>query len=122
MATPKMQFSLKGFSQDMGFRVFAFEGIAADRSRLAFSVRTDLALTRRYGIRLQELPLLCHGLLESCEDLDGQREFTYAEADMCQYANREAARAEAAKQRKAPRRPVAEQPAPAWQQPTRWPE
>ena len=59
-----MQFVLTGFTPDTGFRVFNFEGIAEDRSRIGFTVRTDLALTRKYGIQMQDLPLLCRGLLE----------------------------------------------------------
>jgi len=51
-----MQFVLKGFSEDMGFRIFAFDGIAADRTHVKYTVKDDLALTRNYGIRLQELP------------------------------------------------------------------
>jgi len=60
----KMQFVLVGFTQDAGFRVFAFEGIGEDRTRTTFTVRADLALIRGYEIRVQELPLLCRGLLE----------------------------------------------------------
>jgi hypothetical protein len=60
----KMQFVLVGFTQDAGFRVFAFEGIGEDRMRTKFTVRADLALIRGYEIRVQELPLLCRGLLE----------------------------------------------------------
>ena len=63
----KMQFTLTGFSQVKEFRVFTFEGVAADRSRSAFTVRTDLALARQYAIRIQELPLLCRAVLERHE-------------------------------------------------------
>jgi hypothetical protein len=59
-----MQFVLVGFTQDAGFRVFAFEGIGEDRTRTKFTVRADLGLIRGYEIRVQELPLLCRGLLE----------------------------------------------------------
>ena len=59
-----MQFVMTGFTQDIGFRVFAFEGIAGDGTRTPFTVRLDLALSRKYGIRIQELPLLCLGHLE----------------------------------------------------------
>lgn len=51
-----MQFILTGFTPDTGFRVFAFQGIGTDRTRTDFTVRTDLSLIRRYGIRMQELP------------------------------------------------------------------
>src|SRR5580658_91337 len=63
-----MQFILTGFTQDREFRVFAFEGIAADRVRTPFTVKADLALSRTYGIRLQELPLMCRGILEQREE------------------------------------------------------
>ncbi len=32
--------------------------------RIRFTVRADLSLSRKYGIRLQELPLMCLGILE----------------------------------------------------------
>lgn len=54
-----MQYILTGFTQEMGFRVFAFERIGDDRLRTKFTVKADLALIRRYGIRLQDLPLMC---------------------------------------------------------------
>ena len=60
-----MQFVLAGFTPDTGFRIFNFEGIGEDRSRIEFTVRTDLALTRKYGIQMQDLPLLCRGLLDT---------------------------------------------------------
>jgi hypothetical protein len=85
MGDPKMQFVLKGFSEVMGFRIFAFEGVSADWTRTAFTVKTDLALSRRYGIRLQELPLLCRAVLEDRPD-DGQRTFTFGEDEMCRRA------------------------------------
>jgi hypothetical protein len=106
---PATQFILKGFSEVTGFRIFAFEGISADRTRAPFTVRTDLALTRRYGIRLQELPLLCRAVLERLHEGGENRAFTYTEADMCLYASCAAARDEAAKRRRPPRRPVTDQ-------------
>lgn len=116
MENPKIQFTLKGFSEVAGYRVFAFDGVAADRTRTAFTVKADLAMTRRYRIRLQELPLLCRAVLErGCEDLD-QRSFVYSEQDMSVYADRAAAREEASK-RKAPRRPASENLGAAWRAP-----
>jgi hypothetical protein len=115
---PKVQFILKGFSEVTGSRVFAFEGVAADRSRLDFTVKTDLALARRYGIRLQELPLLCKAVLERKHEGDVEtRTFTYTEADMGQYADSAAARVEAAKNRKPARRPAAANLGTAWRVP-----
>ena len=119
MENPKIQFILKGFSQVMGFRIFAFEGIAADRTRTAFTVETDLALTRRYGIRLQELPLLCRAVLERPHEGDEKRAFEYTEQDMRLYADCAAARQEAAKQRRPPRRPATGHVGAAWRVPPR---
>ena len=101
-----MQFSLLGFSQDTGFRVFAFEGTAADKTRTAFTVRADLALSRKHGIRVQELPLLCRGLLERAggEQLSAA---TFTEEEMRLYThNCTEARDAAMRRRKSLRRPL----------------
>jgi hypothetical protein len=91
-----MQFTLTGFTQDDGCRVFAYEGIGEDRARVKFTVRADLALSRKYGIRLQELPLMCLGILErnsesagpdTLEAIPAQRAVTFTEAAMIQYAD-----------------------------------
>jgi hypothetical protein len=83
-----MRFILTGFTQDTGFRVFTFEGVGPDQTRTGFSVGTDLALSRRYGIRMQELPLLCREFLERCSEGEQARTFTFTEAEMLVYANR----------------------------------
>ena len=119
MENPNMQFILKGFSQVREFRVFAFEGIASDRTRTPFTVRTDLALTRRYGIRMQELPLLCRAVLERCHEGEEKRAFAYTEEDMRLYADCAAAKERAAKHRKPPRRPPTENVGAAWRAPSR---
>ena len=111
---PKTQFILRGFSHVVGLRVFAFDGIAADRTRALFTVSADLALSRKYGIRLQELPLLCRAVLERCHESGERRAFAYTEEEMGLYANGVAAREEAAKQRKAPRRPATDHVGAAW--------
>ena len=77
-----MQYILTEFTHDIGFRVFAFEGIGKDRVRIKFTVRADLSLISRYGIRVQELPLLCLRILERRGEDEEQRNFTYTEADM----------------------------------------
>src|ERR1700728_4994471 len=104
-----MQFILTGFTQDKEFRVFAFEGIAAERVRTPFTVRADLALSRTYGIRLQELPLMCRAILERREEGEAQNALTFTEDAMRLHAsNCVAARALAAQKKKAPRRPSSE--------------
>ncbi len=110
-----MQFILTGFTQDREFRVFAFEGIAADRVRTLFTVRADLALSRTYGIRLQELPLMCRGILERREESEEQNSLTFTEDAMRLHAsNTLAARALATQKKKAPRRPANENNGAAW--------
>jgi len=115
-AYKKMMFTLTGFTQDAGCRVFAYEGVGEDRVRIRFTVRADLSLSRKYGIRLQELPLMCLGILErsSVSDEAGggepsltQRAMTFTEQAMSQYADDcVAARDAAALKRTSQRRQV----------------
>lgn len=101
-----VQFTLAGFTQDIGFRVFAFRRAGADRPRTEYTVRADLSLSRRYGIPMQELPLLCRRHLEQHAEPDGSRILTFSEADMSTYAAKCAmARAAAAERKKPSRRP-----------------
>ena len=111
-----MHFVLNGFSEERGFRVFEFHGIAADhvRARKPFTVRADVALARRYGIRLQELPLLCRSVLERGHE---GRDLTYTEADMRLHAEHVVVQEEAAKHSKPPRRPVSTRVGSAWRNP-----
>lgn len=112
-----MQYILTGFTHEMGFRVFAFEGIGEDRVRTEYTVRTDLALTHRYGIRVQELPLLCRGILERRNEGEAQQTFTYTETDMRLNAELSASRAADAQKRKTPRKPPSENVGAAWRAP-----
>ena len=106
-----MQFILTGFTPDKGFRVFAFEGIDADRNRTDYTVRTDLALILRYGIRLQELPVLCRELLERRGEGERVHALTYTEEEMSLHVNRCAAdRIEAGRKKLARRPPAAKSP------------
>ena len=100
-----MRFILTGFIQDMGFRVFAFEGIAVDRIRTSFTVRADLALIRRYGIPMQDLPLVCRGLLERREDASETHALTFTEDEMCAYA-KDCATARESKKKRLSRKPA----------------
>lgn len=111
MQNPKMEFHLKGFHEVTGFRVFVFEGVGPDWTRTLFTVGADLALTRRYGIRLQELPLLCLRVLQQGHDEGQTRAFAYTEAEMRLHADYAAEREEAAKNRKQRRRPHPDQAA-----------
>jgi hypothetical protein len=114
-----MHFVLVGFTQEMGFRAFAFEGIAANNVRTAFVVKVDLALIARYGIRMQELPLMCRGLLEGLEEGE-ERTLTFTEERMRVHATDSAAAREAAAQKKKPpRKPAGENLGSAWRGPQR---
>ena len=63
-----MQFTLKGFTQEMGSRVYAFERVQQGRIRTTYTVKADLSLIRNSDIRMQELPLLCCKFLERYAD------------------------------------------------------
>jgi hypothetical protein len=102
-----MQNTLVGFTHDEGFRVFSFDRRGEDSIPTRCDVRADLALTRTYGIRVQELPLLCRGLLDRSVETTGVQSLTFAESDMRACADeRDAARAVAAKKRKPRRTPA----------------
>jgi hypothetical protein len=101
-----MNFILTGFRQDAEYRVFDFEGIADDRSRSAFAVRADLGLIRQFGIRVQELPLLCRALLDQMGDVPGRHAITFTAEKMRQHAQNCAQAmvdAQARRSRRAPR-------------------
>jgi hypothetical protein len=105
-----VQFSLIGFRQDTGFRVFTFESTAADHTRTAYTVRADLALTRKHGIRVQELPLLCRGLLERAGEGEQKYTATFTEEEMRLHSHTcTEARDAAIRRRKSLRRPLAAQ-------------
>jgi len=112
------RFILTGFTQDMGFRVFAFAHIGADGIRTEYTIRADLGLIRRYDIRMQELPLLCRGVLERRESAGMTRSFTFTEEEMRVFEkDRTAARQAAAQKRRPPRRPASENLGAAWRGP-----
>jgi hypothetical protein len=117
-----MQFLLTGFSDDVGFRVFAFQGVATDKTRSPFSVRADITLIRKYGIRVQELPLLCRGILELRNEGEPVRAVVFTEEDMRLHAVHAAEEKEAAARKKPRRQPAtpqegAVQPGSGWRGP-----
>ena len=97
----KAQFFLTGFTQAAGIRIYAFQG-RADASRMDCTVEVDLALIPGYGIRIQDLPLLCRELLQQKPDELSAVVFT--EQRMRSHAERlVAARQEAEHRKKQPR-------------------
>jgi hypothetical protein len=109
-----LQFVLEGLTHDAESRIFAFTGIAHDRTRTEFTVRVDLSHIRKYGIRIQELPLLCRELLQNRVDLDA-RALVFTEGEMRFYEDQcVALRLVAAEKRKAPKRQPVQNAASGW--------
>jgi len=102
-----VQFILTGFTHDMGCRVFAFDRLGEDRTRTKCTVKADLALIRRYGIQIQELPLLCRTLLDRDDELGDMPALTFTEEKMRACANERAAAHELAASKRKSRKPPA---------------
>ena len=101
-----MRFTLLGFDQDAGVRIYAYQGIM-EGVRTTFTVGVDLSLMQRFGIQIQELPLLCRGLLERQLETEGPHALTLTGTEMRVYAeNCAIARESAARGRKRPRTPA----------------
>lgn len=77
-----LQFAFVGFTQSTGRRVFEFECVAPSRVRTQYSVSADLALARKYGIKMQELPLICRAVLEQRSAEADLQVFNLTELDM----------------------------------------
>lgn len=109
-----MQFILTGFTHDAGVRNYAFTGIA-DATRTDFTVGVELALISGYGIRIQELPLLCRGILERQGEGVEQRLFTLSGEDMRIYSeNCATAKAAALKKKGARQQPPTSNAGTSW--------
>ena len=99
----KRQFLLTGFTQAAGIRIYAFEG-RVDAKRIDYTVEVDLALIPGYGIRIQDLPLLCHELLQQRIQPDEISAVVFTEQRMRSHADKLAtAREEAEHKKKQPR-------------------
>ena len=99
----KAQFFLTGFAQAAGIRTYAFQG-RIDASRIDCTVEVDLALIPGYGIRIQELPLLCRELLQQQTQPDEISAVVFTEQRMRSHAEKlAAARREAEDKKKQPK-------------------
>ncbi len=107
---PKHRFILKGFlQQGGGGRKFLFDSIDGETNeRTEVTVYADLTLLQVYGIRMQELPLLCLEFLERQDLQVDARTLVFTEQEMIQLSSvRKAARATADEKRKTwKKRPV----------------
>ena len=102
----KRQFLLAGFTQAAGIRIYAFEGKVEAR-RIDYTVEVDLALIPRYGIRIQDLPLLCRELLQQRTQPDEMSAVVFSEQRMRSHAERLAIAREEAGHKKKQRRHLA---------------
>ena len=99
----KRQFFLTGFSQAAGIRTYAFQG-RIDATRTDYTVEVDLALIPGFGIRIQDLPLLCRELLQQQTQPDEIRAVVFTEQRMRSHAEKLAVtRAEAELKKKQPK-------------------
>ncbi len=80
-----MNFTFTGFTQEAGFRLFAFEVITVEKTKTRYRVKVDTSLLGKYGIKVQELPLLCRRLLDKHENEKDISTSTliFTEAEMC---------------------------------------
>jgi hypothetical protein len=81
-----VQFVLVRFTQSGNIRHFIFEGVTAERARIAYTVDADLLRLREYKISVQELPLMCRRLLEAAPEADPARAFSLTDQHMRQHA------------------------------------
>ena len=95
----KPQFLLTGFTQSAGIRIYAFES-RVDARRMDYTVEVNLALIPGYGIRIQDLPLLCRELLQERAQLDEKCTVVFTEQRMRSHAEKLAVAREEAEQRK----------------------
>jgi hypothetical protein len=95
----KPQFLLTGYSQAAGIRIYAFEG-KVDARRIGYTVEVNLGLIPGYGIRIQELPLLCRELLQQWALPDEASAVVFTEERMRSHADKIAVAREEAQQKK----------------------
>ena len=101
-----MEFTMTGFNEESGVRRYKFKGTFVDRTSREFTVETDVALARKFGIGLQELPLLCRRLLEKDVERLNVSTIIFSEELMREHSDQCAAADRAAQEkRKAHRRP-----------------
>jgi hypothetical protein len=112
-------FTLIGFSQQGSVRHFAFQCRNNDRSHSDFRVAADTNLIRRYGISLQELPLLCRRVLEETLPVTPGCAVIFGEDRMQQHAyQREATERIAQEKKRPPRKPNSDNLGQAWRGPS----
>ena len=99
-----MEYVLTGIEHSGNIRLYAFTEVEHDVRRSGLSVAVDIDVVRKYGIPIQELPLLCRLFLEDQRGTGSESSLTYDEAEMVKYATRRADAARVAEERKAHRK------------------
>ena len=89
-------FMLTGFHQEHGIRHYVFQCSNNNGTSSEFTVEADVRMLRKYGIGLQELPLLCRHLLEKQNPGSPVRAVKFGEDLMKEQADRRAALKQAA--------------------------
>ena len=112
-------FTLIGFSQQGSVRHFAFQCRNDDWSHSDFTVDADTNLIRRYGISLQELPLLCRRLLEETSPVTPGCVLIFGEDKMQRHADqRQTSERIAQEKKRPPRKPNSDNLGQAWRGPS----
>lgn len=115
----KLEFLLTGFTQIDGIRIYAYER-RVDTGRSNYTVEVDLALIPGYGIRIQDLPLLCRELLQQRVQPDEISAFVFTEQQMRSHAEKVAiAREDAEHRKKQPKHVVSANTGAGWRKPFR---
>jgi hypothetical protein len=91
-----LQFFFTGFNQTLNIRHFAFRGVPAEPDSVPFVVSADVSLLRKYGISLQDAPLICLRMLEALEESARASSIVLTEDFMSTYARARVADREAA--------------------------
>lgn len=94
------RYLLVSFEQRTNIRQYSFSGRNEEGEKHEFFVDVDLNLTRRHGVPMQEIPLLCCRLLEEKAVAQQDRELTLTEAHMEVFAERAAELKRQAEQRR----------------------
>jgi hypothetical protein len=98
-----MSFALRGVVHEGNVRRFTFESTHERAPRLKIVVDVDLSLARKHKIPLQELPLLCLGMLEALTPTAAGT-VPFAEKDMIAFSARRAEEKSAADRKRLARR------------------
>ena len=83
----KLQFLLTGFTQSAGIRIYSFDGRVEAR-KVGYTVEVELALLPGYGIRIQDLPLMCRELLQQRTQPDEVKAHVFTEQRMRSHAEK----------------------------------